>query len=68
MCPDKVTFIREDISEIISFKNSAKEITDGWHDKLAGVKDQCVQTAINSGQIYNFECAPSLSLRPLRQP
>ncbi|EIW63861.1 uncharacterized protein TRAVEDRAFT_111583 [Trametes versicolor FP-101664 SS1] len=55
MCPDKVTFIREDISEIISFKNSAKEITDGWHDKLAGVKDQCVQTAINSGQIYNFD-------------
>ncbi|OJT04561.1 hypothetical protein TRAPUB_4831 [Trametes pubescens] len=55
MCPNKVIFIREDISEIITFKNSAKEITDGWHDKLAGVEDPCVQTAINSGQIYNFD-------------
>ncbi|KAI0370021.1 hypothetical protein BV20DRAFT_1075702 [Pilatotrama ljubarskyi] len=55
VCPEKVTYIREDISEIITFKNSAKEITDGWHDKLAGVEEQCVQTAPNSGQIYNFE-------------
>ncbi|KAH9854348.1 hypothetical protein C2E23DRAFT_818297 [Lenzites betulinus] len=55
MCRVKTTFIREDISEIINYKNSAKEITDGWRDKLAGVDDPCVQTAIESGQIYNFD-------------
>ncbi|KAH9885452.1 hypothetical protein C8Q73DRAFT_304313 [Cubamyces lactineus] len=55
VCPKKVTFIREDISEIIDFKNSAKEIIDGWHDKLADVEEPCVQTAPNSGQIFNFD-------------
>ena len=55
VCPEKVTFIREDISEIIDFKNSAKEIIDGLHDKLADVDEPCVQTAPNSGQIFNFE-------------
>ncbi|CDO74834.1 hypothetical protein BN946_scf185022.g4 [Trametes cinnabarina] len=55
VCPQKTTFIREDVSEIIHYKNSAKEIVDGWHDKLAAVAEPCVQTAPNSGQIFNFE-------------
>ncbi|KAI0778930.1 hypothetical protein BD413DRAFT_466728 [Trametes elegans] len=55
MCPHKVTYIREDISETISFKNSAKEITDGWANKLARIEEPCIQTAPNSRQIYNFD-------------
>ncbi|KAI0640205.1 hypothetical protein C8Q77DRAFT_1046744 [Trametes polyzona] len=54
MCPNKVTFIREDVSKNIKLQVSAKEITDGWHDKLAGVRDACVQIAQQSGQIYDF--------------
>ncbi|KAI0652636.1 hypothetical protein C8Q79DRAFT_112381 [Trametes meyenii] len=55
VCSQKVTYIREDISNVIEYKNSAKEITDGWHRKLAGINEPCVQTSIHSGQIYNFD-------------
>ncbi|KAL7284994.1 hypothetical protein ACG7TL_000083 [Trametes sanguinea] len=55
VCPQKTTFIREDISEIIDYKNSAKEIVDGWQHKLERVDEPCVQTAPNSGQIFNFD-------------
>ncbi|KAI0673913.1 hypothetical protein C8Q78DRAFT_660008 [Trametes maxima] len=55
MCPQKVTYIREDISDVIDYKNSAKEITDGWYRKLARIDEPCVQTSVHSGQIYNFD-------------
>lgn len=54
MCPNPVVYIREDVHDHISNGYSAKDITDGWVAKLESNDNPCIETAINSGQLFNY--------------
>ncbi|KAH9934094.1 uncharacterized protein BXZ73DRAFT_46087 [Epithele typhae] len=54
LCPKPKVYIREDVHDHISSENNAKQITDGWVAKLKSTEDPCVQTALGSGQLFNY--------------
>ncbi|KAH9913459.1 uncharacterized protein BXZ73DRAFT_106934 [Epithele typhae] len=54
LCPDPVIISREEVHDHLVHPLNAKEVTDAWVAKLNSVDDPCVQSAKNSGQLYDY--------------
>ena len=54
LCPNPTVIIREAVHDHLQSENNAKQITDGWVSKLHSTEDPCVQSALESGQLFNY--------------